>query len=432
MTVMRLKNREWASRSVASALLATMSVLGGCGGSSSSGAFPQSASSSLPAAVAQAKDAGTAVNPQIVTADNAFGLSLLQSVQNEIFAVQGPVNVAISPLSVSMALQVLYNGAGGATQQAMAQTLQLGTLTVQQMNDANAALQASLTGADPNVQITIANSLWLHLTNNPVSPSFTQTDQNYYGATVGDISGAPDNVNAWVSSETNGLITKILPAGDYSRDAAIIANAVYFKGEWTTSFDPNSTTPATFTQGDATTTTVQMMHQSGTYSYFQGPDFQMIRLPYGQGHFSMLVLLPDSTVSLDSLVSSMTPAGLDGWIGQMQDLAGSVALPRFNSTFTDELSPALLALGMGSAFACPGADFSALAPSACISSVAHEVVVEVDETGTVAAAATVIAGPTAVRAPSFSMTMDHPFLYAIRDDDTGDLMFVGMLERPGR
>jgi serpin B len=384
--------------------------------------------SSLPPAVSKAKEEGTAVNPALVTADNAFGLSLLQAIRRlKATSQPGPVNITLSPLSVSIALQILYNGAAGLTQHAMSHTLQLGSLSLQQLNDANAALQATLSGADPEVQLTLANSLW---TGGSVLPSFTQTDDNYYGATVGDLAGAPDNVNAWVASETHGLITKILPSGDYSNVAAIIANAVYFKGQWTTSFDTNLTRAAPFTSSDGTVTTVPMMYQTGSYSYLQRADFQAIRLPYGHGRLSMLIVLPDGTTSLDSFLASMSADELDGWVKQMQSVNGSVALPRFKSRFTDDLVQPLAALGMGNAFSCPGADFSALEPSTCVSDVGHSAVVEVDEVGTIAAAATTIITVTTVGTQPFSMTMDHPFLYAIRDDDTGVLLFVGVLEDP--
>jgi serpin B len=139
-------------------------------------------------------------------------------------------NVAISPLSVAIALQVLYNGAQGSTQQAMMQALDLGTLSAQTVNSDNAALQAALVDPDPKVDLTIANSLWLWQSNNPVNPTFTQTDETYYGATIGNLAGAPANVNAWVDTETHGLIPQILPPDlppSAFRDA-IIANALYF------------------------------------------------------------------------------------------------------------------------------------------------------------------------------------------------------------
>jgi serine protease inhibitor len=377
--------------------------------------------------VVQAESAGTTVNPAIATADNAFGLNLFQT----LFA-GATGNMAISPINVAMALQILYNGAAGTTQQAMAQTLQLGSLSTQDLNNANAALQASLLNPDPEVQIIVANSLWMHLSNNPVLASFTQTDQTYYGATVGDLSGAPADVNAWASAETNGLITNILPAADYSSVVAVIANTIYFKGQWSTAFDPSQTATAQFTLGDGTQVSSQMMHQSGSYAYLQGSNFQAVSLPYGQGRFGMLIVLPNSGVSLSSFAASITPAAISGWVSQAQMTQGSIALPKFTATYGVSLPPALSSLGMGIALCSSNmADFSALAPSVCVSDVEHKTVVEVDETGTVAAAGTTVTvGPTAIVAPLFTMTMDRPFFYAIRDDLSGELLFVGILVNP--
>jgi serpin B len=421
-------------KSTAIGLLLAATVLAGCGGGSvnmtmsSDPAIPgANSSSSTPPAVVQAQSAGTTVNPAIATADNAFGLNLFQTL---IAGTTG--NVAISPINVAMALQILYNGAAGTTQQAMAQTLQLGSLSTQDLNNANAALQASLLNPDPEVQIIVANSLWMHLSNNPVLASFTQTDQTYYGATVGDLSGAPADVNAWASAETNGLITNILPAADYSSVVAVIANTIYFKGQWSTAFDPSQTATAQFTLADGTQVSSQMMHQSGSYAYLQGSNFQAVSLPYGQGRFSMLIVLPNSGVSLSSFAASITPAAISGWVSQAQMTQGSIALPKFTATYGVSLPPALSSLGMGIALCSSNmADFSALAPSVCVSDVEHKTVVEVDETGTVAAAGTTITvGPTAIVAPLFTMTMDHPFFYAIRDDLSGELLFVGILVNP--
>jgi hypothetical protein len=163
------------------ALLGAAALPVGCGGGSvdaarNPGGGPSG--SSPPPAVLQAKDAGTAVNPSIVAADNGFALGLFQTLSS---GAAG--NVAISPISVALSLQIVYNGAAGTTQQAMAHTLQLAGLNApQDLNAANAALQGSLVDPDPDVQLVIANSLWMHLNDNPVLPSFTQTDETYYGA----------------------------------------------------------------------------------------------------------------------------------------------------------------------------------------------------------------------------------------------------------
>jgi serine protease inhibitor len=340
-------------------------------------------------------------------------------------------NLAIAPISVAMALQIVYNGAAGTTQQGMAQTLELGTLSAADLNNANAALQGSLVDPDPQVQLTIANSLWMHLGTNAVQPAFTQMDQTYYGAMVGDLSGAPANVNAWVDTETNGLITQILPNANYQSVTAVIANVIYFKGQWTQAFDPNQTAPAPFTLADGTQVSAQMMHEAASVGYLQGANFQALRLPYGQGRMSMLIVLPDPSISLGSFVSGISADTLNGWVAQIQTAYGNVALPRFTSTYGTSLVQPLTTLGMGTAFcSSQQASFPGIG-QACISDVEHKTVVEVDETGTVAAGATTITvGPTAVQAPMFNVTLDHPFLYAIRDDQTGELLFIGTLLNP--
>ena len=435
---MLLQNRDWRVRGMASAVLVAAAALAGCGGGGGVAADNSvKAPTSLPAAVAKAKSENTAVNPALVAADNTFGLSALQALQ----AQHTSLNMTISPLSLSLALQILYNGAAGTTQKAMTQTLKLGTLTTQQINDANAALQATLSSADPQAQLTIANSLWLHLHDSTIVPTFSAMDQNYYGATIGDLAGAPDNVNAWVNDQTHGLIPSILPKGDYSKTTAIIANAVYFKGEWTAPFDPNNTQSASFTLSDGTSAPAHMMHQDGTFAYLRGPDFQMVSLPYGQGRMSMLIVLPDPGISLGSLLANMSAPRLAASAAQMQDAYGRVALPKFTASSDSDMPAVLKAMGMGIAFSCPDslaagpvADFSALTSArVCVTSVKHNAWIQVDELGTVAAATTTIGvGTTAVRALQFTMNMDHPFLYAIRDDDTGTLLFMGTLQDPSK
>jgi serine protease inhibitor len=412
------------------------SAMGGCGGGSSmdgasmpTGSMPSapsSPSSTAPPAVMQAQQANTPVDPAIVAADNAFGLSLFQNLNS---GAAG--NVAIAPISVAMALQIVYNGAGGATQQGMAQTLKLGSLSTQALNNDNAALQGSLMNPDPQVQLTIANSLWLHLGMTSVPAAFTQMDQSYYGATVGDLAGAPTNVNDWVSTETDGLITSILPNANYASVVAVIANVIYFKGQWSTQFDPSLTAPAPFTLMDGTQVSVPMMHQSASYGYLQGANFQAVRIPYGGGRLSMLVVMPDAGTSLDSFVAGLTPDMLNGWVGQLQTGMGNLSMPKFTTSYGASLVQPLTTLGMQAAFcADPQASFPGIG-LVCIQDVEHKTIVEVDESGTVAAGATTITlTPTAVQKPLFTLTLDQPFLYAIRDDKTDELLFIGTMTNP--
>jgi serine protease inhibitor len=433
------------------ALVLAAVALGGCGGgevsdelnasgtpsgSSSSSSAPSVSGSAAPAAVVAAAKADTPVDPAIVAADNGFGLNLLNAL------IPGSTgNVAISPISIALALQILYNGAAGTTLQAMAQTLELGSLSTAALNDDDAALQASLMNPDPKVQLTIANSLWTHLSENPLLASFTKTNETYYGATLGDLSGAPDDVNAWVAGETHGLITQILPkepAGYYQQQVtAVIANVIYFKGEWSATFDPDQTAAAPFILSNGNEIPVEMMHQAGSYDYLEGTlrgtPFQAVRLPYGAGRLDMLIVLPDPGTPLATFAAAVTAQELNDWNGEFQNEYGSIALPRFTATYGQSLPEALTALGMGIAF-CPNvADFSGLAsnPLQCIADVEHKTMVEVDESGTLAAGATAVTiGPAVVVGPKFAMTMNHPFLYAIEDSKTRELLFVGILMDP--
>lgn len=416
------------------ALLTAALVLAGCGRDSTDvqgppGGTPSgtsSGTSATPSAVALAQKADTPVDPAIVAADNGFGLRLLDT----LLPASDGGNIAISPLSAALALQVLYDGAGGSTQQAMAGTLGLGTLSEPALNSDNAALQASLIGADPKVQVTIANSLWVDQSDGPVLPSFTQTDETYYGATVGDLAGAPGNVNAWVAAETHGLITQLMPPGEYQD--AIIANVLYFKGQWATSFDPTNTAAAPFTLSSGSRTSTELMHQTGTFAYdagtLHGVNFQAVRMPYGQGRLSMLIILPNAGAELTKFVADITVDDLNGLTAQLESSTVTIALPRFSASYGTSLTGALASMGMGIAFD-PSADFSALAPGFWVNVVQHKTVIEVDETGTVAAAATGVADTT-VALQQYTITMDHPFFYAIQDDKTGALLFIGVLMNP--
>ena len=406
----------------------------GCGGGSggSSGSMPVNPGgqpSAAPPAVVQAKDANIPVDPAIVSADNTFGLNLL----NTLMQSNSGNNTAIAPLSVAIALQITYNGAVGTTQQAMAQTLQLGSLSVPQINGDNAALQASLLDPDPNVDLTIANSLWVHLSTYNVSPTFMSMDQSYYGAQIGDLAGAPANVNAWVDTQTNGLISTILPPhADYSNTVAILVNAIYFKGQWASEFPLAQTAPGPFALTDGTQTSVPMMRQVAVMPYLHGTSFQAVSLPYGQGRLSMLIVLPDTGVDLDSFVAAMTPSDIDTWVSQMTTTAPiDLSLPRFTTSFGASLQQSLIALGMGIAFDPGQGSLSGIYPGAFISDVEHKTVVEVNETGTVATGATSVGISISAMQDPVNLTVNHPFFYAIRDNTTGDLLFVGVLMNPG-
>ena len=419
-------------RASVAAVLAAMLLASGCGGGNSDDSdnnpTDNGPSPVVATAVERALQNDTPVGQQIVAADNAFGLALFNVLNQGATA-----NVAISPTSIALALQMVFNGAAGSTEQAMSQTLQLQGLGALAVDQDNAALQATLVNPDPQVQLTNANSLWMHLSENPVLPSFISTNETYYAAEIGDLSGAPDDVNAWVASETNGLITQILPPGNYDSVDAVIANAIYFKGSWTTAFNPNLTAAAPFTLTDGTEVSCQMMNQTGTFPYLSGADFQAVELPYGQtSRLSMLIILPAVGVNLGSFVANMTNQELSTWIADLEPTQVSIGLPRFTANYANSLVSALTSLGMGVAFSPDGADFTDLASGigVHISDVEHEAVVQVDESGTVAAAATTVTISPSIVVQNATMNMNRPFFYAILDGKTGMLLFIGTLIDP--
>jgi serpin B len=426
-------NREFRWYSLA-AVLAGILLASGCNGGSSdnsnNGAAGPPPSPTVATAVEEAQQNDTPVAQQIVAADNTFGLALFDAL------TQGATgNVAISPTSVALALQMVYNGAEGSTQQAMSQALQLQGLGALAVDQDNAALQAALINPDPKVQLTTANSLWMHLNQNAVLPSFVSTNETYYAAEIGDLSGAPDDVNAWVASETNGLITQILPPANYNAVVAVLANAIYFKGAWTTEFKPNETAATPFTLTDGTQISCQMMNLTSSFPYLSGTNFQAVELPYGQtSRLSMLIILPAVGVDFGSFVSNMTSGQLSTWVRDLEPAQVSIGLPRFTATYANSLVKALTSLGMGVAFNPNAADFADLAsgPGVYISDVEHQAVVQVDESGTVAAGATTVTITPTVASPSISMIMNRPFFYAIVDGKTGALLFIGTLVDPSQ
>jgi serine protease inhibitor len=373
-----------------------------------------------------AQHADKPLDPELIAADNAFGLNLLSALNQK----NGSANTAISPTSIALVMQIVFNGAQDETRKAMAQALQLGSLPTRSINVNNEKLRLSLAKPDADVKLSIANSLWIDPKQHPLVPAFIDINKTYYAAHIGDLAGAPKNVNAWVNDATAGLIKNILDAVEPG-DVAVIANAIYFKGAWSVPFDPANTHAGEFTASDLTKVSCQMMHRHGNLDYFAGPDFQALRVPYGRSkRFSMVILLPNADTPLKTFMTRVSAESLRSWLSQLKPTSLQVELPRFKVDYGSSLIESLSALGMGVAFDSQRAQFPGIAPGVYISKVEHKAVIQVDEAGTTAAAATV-AVPTVT---SFSrptiMAMDHPFFYAIADGETGALLFIGTLAKP--
>jgi serpin B len=366
-------------------------------------------------------------DPAVIAADNAFGLKLLESLPPD-----ADGNKVISPLSIAMAMQIVYNGAQGETRRAMAAALQLGSLGAQDINAANQALQTVLANPGPQNQLTLANSLWVRHGGRDINPQFTQINQSYYAAHIGDLEGAPDNVNAWVSDVTRGRITQLMSRRDYRDAVAIIANAIYFKGHWSDPFDPSRTLPDQFKPESGPPVNCFMMRRRARVPYFESPEFDAIRLAYGdERRLGMLILLPNAGHSVASVASAVTADTLKQWRSHWRGAEVDVSLPRFKVSYAQSLPGALSALGMGVAFDPNRSDFSGIAPHTVLSDVEHAALVQADESGTTAAAATgITAVVTSVQREPIAFKVDHPFFFAILDEASGALLFAGTVSNP--
>lgn len=370
------------------------------------------------------------MNEQLTAANTAFAFELFRKLE----AQKSGENIFISPLSVAIALTMVYNGASGETQQAMLETLKFNGLSLEDINAGNLALRGSLQNLDPDVEILIANSLWAKQ-GFELNEDFIKRGAQYFGAQVTTLDfedpSAVDVINGWVSDNTKGKINSILEKIDPS-EILFLINAIYFNGQWTTEFDESRTQDRAFHLSDGSQMQHPMMFQSGNYSYYEGADFRAISLPYGENErASMYIFLPDKDSSLEALLEDLDSDIWESWLKQFEKKEGTVVVPRFKIEFEANLNDTLKRSGMEIAFE-PDADFSAMTDAQVyISQVKHRAVVEVNERGTEAAAVTSVGiAIDSVRLDKFVFIADRPFYFSIRDDETGAVLFMGTLSEP--
>jgi serine protease inhibitor len=368
----------------------------------------------------------------LVESDNEFGLKLFR----EIIKEEKDSNVFISPLSVSMALGMTYNGANGETQKAMADALGLSGLTLQEVNQSYQHLIELLRGLDPKVEFQIANSIWFRQDREP-EKEFVDLCKEYFDALVRAMNFADPNaakiINAWVYDNTNGKIERIVDDPINPLIVMFLINAIYFKGTWTYQFDEESTKDALFTLPDGTQKPCKMMGQGGFYKHFANDDFQAVDLPFGDGDFSMTIFLPNPNADIDSLIAEFTPENLSYWRGYFSSDSGNIFIPKFKLEYELGLNQVLKMLGMEIAFDRDRADFSKMYKDhrVWIDAVKHKTYVEVNEEGTEAAAATVVVMIESSPNPSgFYMRVDRPFIFLIRENESQTILFIGKIVEP--
>jgi len=371
----------------------------------------------------------------IAEGNNEFAIEIYRRL-----AVPGK-NLFISPLSIGTAFAMTVAGARGATRGEIERVLRF-RASGDELARSWSGLLADLDerAKSGKFQWNAANRIWIEKKFS-LGKDFIKTMKKSYDAAVkqvnfsGDPEGARGDINDWVAERTKNRITGLLPGGSVtSATGLVITNAVYFLGTWEHPFDEKSTTQAEFSISPVRKAMVPMMINTGSYRFAEYGDLSAIALPYksgnsGGGLLSMLVLLPKKPAGLADLEKKMSAAALARWTAGLAASEVVVELPRFEVTSFAGLSEQLKAMGMKTAFS-PAADFSGMAPNLFIGEAFHKAYVSVNEKGTEAAAATAILMVRANGGKKLSFRADHPFLFAIRDDRTGAILFIGRVVDP--
>jgi serpin B len=375
----------------------------------------------------------------LVSGNNTFALDLYQSLAKQ----NG--NLIYSPFSISLALAMTYAGARGETESQMTDTLHF-TLGQNSTHPAFNAIDLKLAQSAESMknnqvamQLNIANAVWAEQTY-PFQQDFLDTIALNYGAGirladfVNQYEPTRKEINSWVEDQTNEKIKNLLAKGTLnSATRMVLVNAIYFKADWWTTFDPGKTYDAPFHLLDGSEAQVKMMSNDlNGIPYTSADGYQAVELPYAGGTAAMDILIPDEG-KFPEFESSLNTDKLSEILKAMQPASVQLGLPKFKFSNEFSLPDQLSALGMTDAFDPNLADFSGMTGNRdlFISDVVHKAFVAVDEKGTEAAAATAAIMQLAMAPVSqIMLTIDRPFIFVIRDTVSGQILFMGRVVNP--
>lgn len=373
--------------------------------------------------------------------NNAFGIDLYMTLREE------PGNLVFSPHSISSALAMTYAGARSTTESQMAEVLHFDLPQTElhaafnQLDLALAEAASPASGEEQPLQLRVANSVWVEQTLQLLDEYLDVIARNYgAGVRLADFLTAYEpvrrEINAWVGDQTEQRIKELIPEGAIDQSTRmVLVNAIYFNGDWLYKFDANDTSDARFFLRDGSEVVVQMMRKDlAAAAYAAGSGYQAVELPYQGGAAAMDIIVPDAG-TFEEFEASLNSERLAKIIDSMQPVPLHLDLPRFSYGDSVDLTEKLSALGMTDAFDPDIADFSGMTGrrDLFISRVLHQAFVAVDEEGTEAAAATaVIMAPTSIMLPDITLTVDHPFIFVIRDLGTNQILFLGRVLDPTR
>ena len=416
-------------------LLITLSLvlpLTGCTGTASAGLIESDKER------IKSPDVSPADVATLVDGNTAFSFDLFQELKSE------DGNMFCSPYSISLALAMTCTGARGETEQQMADTLHY-DLSQHNLHPAFNYLDMELAkrgkGArgkdDEGFRLNIVNAIWGQK-DFTFLPEFLDTLAENYGAGlrlldfINETEKSRITINDLVSDETEGRIQDLIPQGQL--DAAtrlVLTNAIYFNAAWQYQFEKSMTSDSVFHLLNGQDIIVPMMRQTESFGYTTGDGYQAVELQYDGGELSMVILLPDPG-EYDSFEDQLNVENTNEIINRLQYTQVALAMPKFEFESEFKMKDTLSRMGMPVAFS-PSADFSGMTggKELYIDQVIHKAFVSVDEAGTEAAAATAVDMKlTSMPAEPVNVTIDHPFIFLIRDIETGTILFVGRVMNP--
>lgn len=374
---------------------------------------------------------GGEIAPNVVQAQNKFGANLFKAL------ARGKVgNVVISPTSLFLALAMARNGASDYTLEEMSNALCVAGVNDKVLNSSNSNLIKSLTESDGASTLEIANAIYLREGLEFKEP-FINSNKSAYDAEIAQVKFGDDlavaKINEWVAGKTHDKIPQIVSELD-NQTACVLLNAIYFKGQWIEKFDKKLTRDQTFTQADDSEATVKMMQKTGSMRWMCGEDFQAVGLPYKGGRFCLYIYLPDPEAKTWNVMSKI---GTAGWQAQYKKFArkdGTLVLPKVKIESEKEVKNGLRTIGMQLPFDRKAANFSRMTKEdVYLERVIHKTLLDINEEGTEAAAATAVItrgkGLYMERQSTFTMICDRPYIVVLRDDLHGCELFLGVINR---
>ena len=345
-------------------------------------------------------------------------------------------NTLVSPASAFLALGMTANGASGDTRAAFLKVLGKDGMTVDGLNRAYKAYADLLTEKKGSTTLTLSNAIWFDK-NFSAKLDFLQTNANYFGAAAQkldfDDQSSVGKINGWVKKSTNGKIDRMIDSID-PNTVMFLMNAVYFNGKWQYPFDADTKPQdGSFYPESGGKVTASYMQVNAQLNYAQTDSERSVLLPYDDGRFAMLLILPKKGVTLGNYINGLTPKSIADMSARMQKTSVELTLPRFKVTSSNNLTDALKAMGLALGFDANKADFSQMSidkQDLYIKSVIQKTFLKVDEQGTEAAAVTSVQMSAKAFFETQPVVFDRPFVYAILDTKTKLPLFLGTLAIP--